>query len=115
MEKISWTDSVRNGEQLHRVKEDKIVLNKQKKANWIGNNMHRRCLLKHVIGGKTEGRIEVTGRRGGRRKYILEDLKEQRGYWILKRKQRVELDLEEAVDLSQGRLQNELSSLFSAR
>ena len=36
--------------------------NKQKKANWIGNNMHRSCLLKHVIGGKMEGRIEVTGR-----------------------------------------------------
>jgi len=40
-------------------------------------------------------------------KYVLEDLKEQRGYWKLKRKQCGEFALEETVDLSQGRLQNE--------
>ena len=36
--------------------------------------------LKHVI----EGRIEVTGRRGSKRKQLLDDLKEKRGYWHLK-------------------------------
>jgi len=69
--------------------------------------MHRHCLLKHVIGGKMKGRIEVTRRRGGRRKYVLEDLKEQRGYWKLKRKQSGEFALEEAVGLSQGRVKTE--------
>jgi hypothetical protein len=42
-----------------------------------------------VIEGKLEGRIEMTGRRGRRRKQILYDLKEKRRYWKLK---------EEAVD-----------------
>ena len=38
-------------------------------------------LLKHVIEGKLEEGIEVTGRRGSRRKELLDDLKERRGYW----------------------------------
>jgi len=46
--------------------------------------MYRNCLLKRVIGGKIEGRIEVTGRQGGRRKQLLDDLKEKRGSWKLK-------------------------------
>jgi hypothetical protein len=40
--------------------------------------------LKHVVEGKIEGRIEVTGRRGRRRKQILDDLEEMRGCWKLK-------------------------------
>ena len=35
--------------------------------------MRRNCLLKHVIEGKIEGRIDVTGRRGKRRKELLDD------------------------------------------
>jgi hypothetical protein len=31
-----------------------------------------------------EGRIEVTGRRGRRRKYLLNDLREKGGYWKLR-------------------------------
>jgi hypothetical protein len=46
--------------------------------------LHRNCLLKHVIEGKTQGRIEVTGRRGSRRKKVLDDIKEKRGYCKLK-------------------------------
>ena len=42
------------------------------------------CLMKHVVERKIEGRIEVTGRRVRRRKQPLDDLKEKRGYWILK-------------------------------
>jgi len=53
--------------------------------------MRRNCLLKHVIGGKMEGRIEVKGRRGRRRKYLVKDFKGQIGYWKLKRKQCGEL------------------------
>jgi hypothetical protein len=37
-----------------------------------------------VIEGKLQGRIEITGRRGRRRKQLLEDLKENRRYWKLK-------------------------------
>jgi hypothetical protein len=37
-----------------------------------------------VIEGKLEGRIEMTGRQGRRRKQLLDDLKEKRRYWTLK-------------------------------
>jgi hypothetical protein len=37
-----------------------------------------------VIEGKLEGRIEVMGGRGRRRKQLLDDLKEKRRYWKLK-------------------------------
>jgi hypothetical protein len=37
-----------------------------------------------VIEGKLERRIEMTGRRGRRRKQLLDDIKEKRRYWKLK-------------------------------
>jgi hypothetical protein len=37
-----------------------------------------------VIEGKLEGRIEMTERQERRRKQLLDDLKEKRGYWKLK-------------------------------
>jgi hypothetical protein len=43
--------------------------------------LRKNYLLKHVIEGKIEGRIEVTGRRGRRRKLLLDDVKEKREYW----------------------------------
>jgi hypothetical protein len=51
---------------------------------WIGHILRRNCLLKHVIEGKLEGRIEMTERRGRRRKQLLHDLNEKRNYWKLK-------------------------------
>jgi hypothetical protein len=41
MEKISWTDRVRNEEVLHRVKEERNIVHtiKRRKANWIGHNL----------------------------------------------------------------------------
>jgi hypothetical protein len=77
MEKISWTDRVRNEEVFRRVKEDRNIINtiKMRKANWIGHILCRNFLLKHVIEGKIEGRIEMTGRRGRRRNQLLDDLK----------------------------------------
>jgi hypothetical protein len=39
-----------------------------------------------VIEGKVKGGIEVTGRRGRRRRKLLNDLKERRGYSHLKEK-----------------------------
>jgi hypothetical protein len=62
---------------LQRVKEERNILLeiKRRKANWIGHIWHRNFLLKHVIEGKVEGRIEVTRRRGRKRKQLLDDLK----------------------------------------
>jgi hypothetical protein len=62
VEKISWTDHVRNEDVLHRVKEEEggsLRTVKRRKANWIGHSLRRNCLLKHVIEGKMEERIEV--------------------------------------------------------
>jgi hypothetical protein len=74
MEKINWTDNVRN-EVLLRVKEQRNTLHEisKRKANWIGHILHRNCLLQQVIEGKIKGGIEVTGRRGRRRRKLLDD------------------------------------------
>jgi len=61
-----------------------IHIIKPRKANWIGHILRRNCLLKQVIEGKFEGRIEVMGRRGRRRKQLLDYLKETRRYGKLK-------------------------------
>jgi hypothetical protein len=63
-------------EVLHRVTVERNILHtiNRKKANWIGHFMLRNCLLKHVIKGKMEGRIEVTERQVRRRKQLLDDL-----------------------------------------
>jgi len=53
---------------------------KREKVNWIGHILRSNCLLKHVIEGKAEERIGVTGRRGIRRKQPLDDLTERSGY-----------------------------------
>lgn len=48
MEKISWSDRVKN-EILHRVKEDRNILHKKRrKGNWIGHILRSNCLLNHV-------------------------------------------------------------------
>jgi hypothetical protein len=69
MEKISWTDRVKN-KVLCRVMEERNIVHtvERREADWIGHNWRRNCLLKQVIEGKTEGGIEVTGRRRRRRR-----------------------------------------------
>ena len=77
MGKIRWTDRVRNGEVLLGVKEQRNILHEisKRKANWIGHDLRRNFLLQRVIEGKIKGGIEVTGRRGRRRRKLLKDLK----------------------------------------
>ena len=53
-------------------------------SNCIGHNLRRNCLLKQVIEGKIKGQIEVTRRQGRRRKKLLDDLEDRRGYFELK-------------------------------
>jgi hypothetical protein len=81
MEKISWTDHVRNEDVLLRVKEQGNILHEisKRKANGIGHILRRNCLLQRVIVGKIQGGIEVTGRHGKRCRKLLDDLKERRG------------------------------------
>jgi len=90
------TDHVRNEEVLLRVKEQRNILHEisKRKANWIGHILRRNCLLKQVIEGRIKGGIEVTGRRGRRRRRLLGVRKERRGdekedvgtYWMTLRK-----------------------------
>jgi hypothetical protein len=96
MEKISWTDHVRNEDVLLRVSEQRNILHeiRKRKANWIGHILRRNCLLKLVIEGKIQGQIEVTRRGGRRRKKMLDDLGDRRGYSHLK---------EEALDRTKWR------------
>jgi len=86
MEKISWTDQVRNEEVFLRVKEQRNILHeiRKRKANWIGHILRRNGLLQRVIEGKIQVGIEVTGRQGRRRRKLLDKLKERRGYSHLK-------------------------------
>ena len=93
---------MRNEEVLLRVKEQRNILHeiRKRKANWIGHILRRNCLLQRVI----EGKIQMTGRQGRRRRKLLDDLKERRGYPHLKEEA---LDrtmwgaaLKEALDLS---------------
>jgi hypothetical protein len=87
---------VRNEEVLLTVSEQRNILHEIRKwkANWIGHILRRLCLLKEVIEGKIQGQIEVTRRRGRRRKQLLDDLGDRRGYSHLK---------EEALDCTKWR------------
>jgi len=81
---------------LLRVKEQRNILHeiRERKANWIGQILRRNCLLQRVTEGKMKGGIEVTGRRGRKRRKLLDDLNERRGYSHLK---------EEALDRTMWR------------
>jgi hypothetical protein len=70
-------EHVRNEDVLLRVKEQRNILHEisKEKTNWIGHILRRKYLLQQVIEGKIRGGIEVTGRRGRRRKKLLDDLK----------------------------------------
>jgi hypothetical protein len=48
MEKISWTDHVRNEDVLFRVKEHEI---RKRKEIWIGHILRRNYLVQRVIKG----------------------------------------------------------------
>jgi hypothetical protein len=87
----------RNEEVLLRVNEQRNILHeiRKRKANWIGHILCRNCLLQRVIEGKIKVWIEVTGRRGRRRRKLLDGLKDRRGYCHLKK---------EALDLTMWRI-----------
>jgi len=86
MEKISWTDHVRNEELLLRVFEQRNILHEIRKwkFNCIGHILRRNCLLKQAIEGKIKEEMKVARRRGRRRKKLLDDLKDRRGYCHVK-------------------------------
>jgi len=60
----------------------------------VGHIFRRNCLLNKVIEGKIKGEMEAARRRGRRRKKLLDDFKDRRGYSRLK---------EEALDRTMWR------------
>ena len=91
IKRLLWTEFV-----INIVNEQRNILHEiwKRKANWIGHILRRNCLLQQVIEGKIKGHIEVTRRRGRRRKKLLDDLEDRRGYCQLK---------EEALDCTMWR------------
>jgi hypothetical protein len=92
IEKISWTDRVRSEEVLHRAKEDRNILHpiKRREASCIGHILRRELPYTTCYWRK----IEWAGRRGRRRKQLVDDLKEKGRNWKLK---------EEALDRTMWR------------
>jgi len=88
IEKISWNNHVRDEKVLLRVKEQTNFLHEisKRKATWIKYFLRIYCLLKRVFEEKIKDTIIVTGRRGRRRRTLLDDLKERRRYSHLKEK-----------------------------
>ena len=60
---------------------------KRRKANWNDHILRRSYILKQGFEGKIERGIEVKGRRGRRRKQILDYVKEMRSYWKMQEEQ----------------------------
>jgi len=71
---------------LLRVNEQRNILHeiRKRKANWIGHILRRNCILKQVIEGKIKEEMEVARRRGRKRKKLLDEIKDRRGYSHLK-------------------------------
>ena len=70
----------------------------------MGHILRRNCLLKHVIEGSIEGRMEVMGRRGRNVSSYWMTLRKREGTGNGKRKHQIalcgELAMEGATDLS---------------
>jgi hypothetical protein len=81
---------------LLRVNKQRNILYeiRKRKANWIVHILRRNCLLKQVIEEKIKGEMDVTRIRDRRRKKLMDDLKDRRGYSHLK---------EEALDRTMWR------------
>ena len=78
-EKSNFTIPVGNEEVLLGVKVERYILHsiKRRNVNWIGHNLRRNGLLKHLIEEKVEG----TGSEGRRCKQLLKDREEKRRCW----------------------------------
>ena len=64
MERIKWTDKIKNAVVLERVGEGTIMLElvRNRKINWLVHWLRRNCLLKDALEGMVNGK-KVRGRR----------------------------------------------------
>ena len=70
MERVKWTDKIKNAVMLERVGEGRTILElmKKRKRNWLGHWLRRNCLLKDAL----EDMVNEKKVRG-RRKYQMID------------------------------------------
>ena len=64
MERVKWTDKIKNAVVLERMGEGRIMLELiwKRKRNWLGHWLRRNCLLKDALEGMVNGK-KVRGRR----------------------------------------------------
>ena len=64
MERVKWTDKIKNAVVLERMGEGRKVLEliKKRKINWLDHWLRRNCLLKDVLEDKVNGK-KVRGRK----------------------------------------------------
>ncbi|KAJ4443847.1 hypothetical protein ANN_05634 [Periplaneta americana] len=84
MERVKWTDRIRNKAVLERVGEETMMLKliRKRKRNWLGHWLRRNCLLKDALEGMVNGRRV----RGRRRYQMIDDIKIYGSYEETKRK-----------------------------
>jgi len=88
MEKIIWTDHVRNEEVLLRVNEQRNILHEisKWKAYWIGHILRINCLLQRVIDGKihTDASSFILQCRNKKTPNLLEKMHRESGNYVEK-------------------------------
>ena len=84
LERVKWTDRIRNEAVLERVGETRTMLKliRKRKRNWLGHWLRRNCLLKDALEGMVNGR-KVRGRR---RYQMIDNIKIDGSYAQTKRK-----------------------------
>ncbi|KAJ4447742.1 hypothetical protein ANN_09750 [Periplaneta americana] len=57
MERVKWTDRIRNEAVLERVGEERMMLKliRKRKRNWLGHLLRKNCLLKDALEGMANG------------------------------------------------------------
>ena len=65
MERVKWTDKIKNAVGLERVGEGRIMVEliKKRKRNWLGHWLRRNCLLKDFLEVMVNGKKKVRDRR----------------------------------------------------
>ena len=89
MERVKWTDKIKNSVLLERVGEGRIMLEliRKRKRNWLGLWLRRNCLLKDALEGMVNGK-KVRGRRRYQRienimiNGLYEDTKRKAEKWV---------------------------------
>ncbi|KAJ4430062.1 hypothetical protein ANN_22271 [Periplaneta americana] len=73
LERVKWTDRIRNEAVLERMDEERMMLKltRKRKRNWLGHWLRRNCLLKDALEGMENGRRV----RGRRRYQMIDDIK----------------------------------------